>query len=62
MTIGTKLSTTFKPVSNEVLTDERTIIDGARDSTKRLVLVTIGPFSSIGLLKDQQHDLTMIDL
>lgn len=62
MTIGTKLSTTFKPVSKGILTDVLTIIEGARDSTKRLVFVIIAPFSSIGLLKDQQHDLTKIDL
>jgi hypothetical protein len=55
MTIGTKLSTTFNPVSKDLLTEERTIIEGARVSIKLRDSAKIGPLSSKGILKDLQH-------
>lgn len=54
--IGTKLSTTFIPVSKEVLTGDLAIIEGARASNIFLLTVIIGPLSSIGEPKGQLHD------
>lgn len=50
--IGTKLSTTFNPVSNDLFTELLTIIEGALDSINLLVFVFIKPFSSIGWPND----------
>lgn len=46
--IGTKLSTTFNPVSNGVLTEDLSIIEGARVSTLFLVSDIILPLLSKG--------------
>lgn len=48
MTIGIKLSTTFKPVSKGKFTGVREIIEGAITSTIREPFAAKGPLSSTG--------------
>ena len=55
--IGTKLSTTFKPVSKGVLTEDLSIIEGALVSTLFLVSEAIVPLLSKGSPNGLQHDL-----
>lgn len=56
MTIGIKLSTTFKPVSKGKLTGVREIIEGAITSTNLLVLAIMVLYHLLDFLKD--HNTT----